>query len=152
MPLSIAVLRAPFSTIKILFDRGGSVEHGQLLHWAVLREPPDCLEVIDFLLDKGAPINDVMYQHRLKDYFQMRPFGLDTPLHSTANEGRLDVVKHLLEKGADPLVKDARGEPAMEWAEFEGHSAVVELLRPLAFPFGPRHDFTDGPGIRFIRG
>ena len=31
-PLSIAVADAPFAVISLLFDRGGSIEHGQLLH------------------------------------------------------------------------------------------------------------------------
>jgi hypothetical protein len=68
-PLSIGVRRASFSTIKMLFDRGGSIQHGQLLQYAVNRDEPDHLEVIDFLAEKGAAINDVIYQHRLKNHF-----------------------------------------------------------------------------------
>lgn len=149
-PLSIAVSRALFSIIKLLFDHGGSVQHGQLIQYAVKRKASDYLEVIDFFLDKGAPINEIMYQNRLKDCFQFRAFGLGTHLHRAADMGRLDVAEHLLKKGADPLVKDARGKMAIERAEEEGHSEVVELLRPLSIPSGPRHDFTDQPGFRFV--
>jgi ankyrin repeat protein len=108
-PLSIAVRRASFSTIKMLFDRGGSIQHGQLLQYAVNRDESDHLGVIDFLVEKGQPINDVMYQNRLKNCFQLRAFGLGTPLHIAAEMGRLDVIKHLLARGPDALVKDARG-------------------------------------------
>lgn len=134
---------ASFSTIKLLFDRGGTIQHGQLLHYAVARDASDCLEVIDFLLDKGAPINDVMYQNRLKDYYHWRRFGLGTPLHYAADIGKRHVVEHLLRRGADPLIKDARGKMAIQRAEEHRNSDVVELLRPLSTPSGPRHDWTD---------
>ena len=116
------------------------------------RKAPDCLQVIDFLLAEGAPINHGMYQTRLKDYFQMRAFGIGTPLHTAADLGRLDVIKHLLKRGADPLIKDARGKMAVERAAHHGHKEVTEFLHPLSIPSGPRHDFTDGPGLRFVRG
>jgi ankyrin repeat protein len=149
-PLSLAICSATFPVIKMLFDRGGSVEHGQLIQYAAMRDEPDYHEIMDFLLDKGAPTDEVMYQNRLKDYFQLRAFGLGTPLHAAASEGKLDVVEHLLRRGADPLIKDARGKLAIERAERKGHNEVVELLRPLSTPSGPRNDFTDGPGIRFV--
>ena len=63
---------------------------------------------IDFLLDRGAPINDVMYQNRLQDYLMQIAFGLGTPLHKAAESGRLEVVKHLVKRSADPLIPDAR--------------------------------------------
>jgi hypothetical protein len=56
---------APFTAIKLLFDHGGSTQHGQLLHYAICRDGADRLEVLDFLRDRGAPINDIMYQNRL---------------------------------------------------------------------------------------
>jgi ankyrin repeat protein len=93
-----------------------------------------------------------MYQTRLKNYLHMRAFGLGTPLHKAAALGRLDVVKHLLKRGADPLTKDARGNMAVERAEHGGHSEVIDFLRPLSISSGPRNDFTDEPGIRFVRG
>jgi Ankyrin repeats (many copies) len=127
------------------------VQHGQLLQYAVERRAPDCLDVIDFLLAKGAPINHVMYQTLLKNYFHMRAFGLGTPLHKAAALGRLDVVKNLVKRGADPLIKDARRNLAAERAEYGGSSEVIQFLGPLSIPSGPRDDFTDGPGLRFIR-
>jgi ankyrin repeat protein len=103
-PLSIGVRRASFSTIKMLFDRSGSIQHGQLLKYAVNRDEPEHLEVIDFLVEKGAPINDVMHQHRLKNHFQSRALGLGTTLHIAAEMGKLGVAERLLARGADPLV------------------------------------------------
>ena len=96
------------------------------------REFSDCLEVIDFLLDRGALINDVMYQNRLKDYYQMRAFGFGAPLHIAVEQGKAGCGEATAEKGTEPLVRDARGEMAIQRAEDNGRSEVVELLRPLS--------------------
>lgn len=147
-PLSIAVSRASFPMIKLLFSHGGTVQYGQLLQYAVKRDAADRLEVIDFLLARGTPINDIMYQNRLTNYYQQRAFGLGTPLHRAAEMGKLDVVELLVRRGADPLIRDARGKLAVERAERNGHDEIAALLRPLsAFAFAPRHDFTDGRQI-----
>lgn len=137
-PLSVAVSEAPFAIIKLLFDHGGSIRHGQLLHYAVRRNSSDRLEVLQFIIDKGPRINNVMYQNRLDCYDQLKYFGIGTPLHEAAEEGKLDMVKLLLARGADPLITDARGKLAIERARSAGQSAVVEQLRPLSDPSSQR--------------
>lgn len=150
--LSYAVMRVPFKMIKLLFHHGGSTRHGQLLHYAIYRKEPDCLEVLDFLLDHGAPINDITYQQRVEHYLMQMNFGLGTPLHKAAKSGRLDVVKHLVTRGADPLIPDARRKTALDIAEWYEHSEVVEYLRPLSVPSAvPPQYFTDPVGYH-VRG
>jgi ankyrin repeat protein len=86
-----------------------------------------------------------MYQNHLHSYFYHRAFGIGTPLHNAAELGKLDLVDFLLGRGADPLIPDARGMLAVERAEQNGHTDVVERLRPLSVPPSiPRHYFTDG--------
>ena len=128
-PLSIAVRDAPFDIIRILFDNGGSIEHGQLLHFAAKRVLPDRIEVFEYLLDKGASINGIMFQDCEESYEQERYSGLGTPLHSAAATGHLDMVEMMLLKGADPLIKDSTGRLAIEDAEYYGLSAVATRLR-----------------------
>lgn len=91
-PLSVAVQQAPFRIVKLLFEDGGSIKHGQLLHYAVRRDLPDQLEVLEYILDKEPQINHVMYQNRLDCYYHQRAFGIGTPLHEAAGRGNLDVV------------------------------------------------------------
>ncbi len=130
-PLSVAVYEAPFAIIKLLFDHGGSIKHGQLLHYAVRRDSVDRLQICQFIIDKGPPTNDVMYQDRLDCYDQFKYFGIGTPLHEAGEEGKSDIVELLLAEGADPLVRDAKGDLAIDRARRAGQSAVVKQLLSL---------------------
>ncbi len=51
-----------------------------------------------------------------------------TPLHTAAYEGRFDVVKLLLEHGADPNTQDKDGRTPLHWAALRGLVDVVRLL------------------------
>lgn len=115
-----------------MFDHGGSIEHGQLLHFTAIRGLPDCIDVLSYLLDKGAPINSVMYENSVDSYEQEKFSGLGTPLHSAAATGRLEMVDMLLSSGADPLTKNSRGKLAIEEAEYHGWNKVADRLRPLS--------------------
>lgn len=128
-PLSVAVQEASFDIIKLLFEHEGSVEYGQLLHYAVRRSIADYLEVLGFILDKRPSINQVMFENHPTSYQLQKPFGIGTPLHEAVELGKVDVVDALLARGADPAVRDARGESAIEKAERNGMSAIVDRLR-----------------------
>ncbi|KXG53204.1 uncharacterized protein PGRI_002540 [Penicillium griseofulvum] len=128
-PLSIAVQEAPFDVIKLLFKHKSSIEYGQLLHYAVRRNTPDYLEVLNFILDKHPSINQVMFENNPTSYDLQKPFGIGTRLHEAVELGKVDVVETLLARGADPAVRDARGESAVDKAERNGISAIVDRLR-----------------------
>lgn len=127
--MSYAVQSAPFDVITTLFAHGGLIHKGQLLHYAAGRKLPDRLKVVAYLFDKGAPINDVMYQHDVPSTNLQGPFGLGTPLHAAARAGNLDVIRFLLEKGADLNMVDSCGETVLQGAEFYKHQGVVVFLR-----------------------
>ncbi|KAI9768464.1 MAG: hypothetical protein M1840_004873 [Geoglossum simile] len=133
-PLSFAVLHASIDIIKLLFDNGGTIRHGQLLNHAVRRRAPDRLDIINLLLDMGSDVNHIMYRNHLPSYLYHRAFGLGTALHEAADIGAYDVVQALLEKGADPLIEDSTGKLALRRAEYYGHIHIAELLRPLSIP------------------
>ena len=93
---------------------------------------PSRIDVLKYLLDKGIPINSVMYENRADSYEQERLSGLGTPLHSAAASGSLEMVDMLLSRGADPLIKSSRGKLAVEEAEYYGWRNVIDRLRPLS--------------------
>lgn len=144
-PLSYAVRKAPFENIKLLFERGGSVHSGQLIHDAIgrIHHHPDTIEVLDCLLEKGSPINRIQYEGDYKSLPQSI-FTIGTPLHGAVHCGRLDIVKFLLRKGAHPLIRDTLRLTPVQRAEMQGKTEIVEYLRPIseaAEPVEPQ--FTD---------
>jgi hypothetical protein len=79
-------------------------------------------------VEEGAPINEVKYEKEPVVYWEREPFGLGTPLHRAAELGKPDIVKYLLEQGADPLKLDSRGKTPRFWAEKNNHSQVASIL------------------------
>ena len=127
-PISYAMLAAPLETIDALFERGANPLCGQLLHYAVLRDKPDALEVVRRIVEKGAPINEIKYENEPKTYNEREPFGLRTPLHRAAEFGKMSVVEYLLKMGADSLKLDSKGRTPRFWAEKEGFADVARVL------------------------
>jgi ankyrin repeat protein len=79
------------------------------------------IKVIDLLLDAGANINArVVDSHtrtaKLVAYVQGRDHEGKTALFAAAEAGWDKVVKHLIERGADPTVRDASGKTALDYA------------------------------------
>lgn len=80
------------------------------------------IKVIDLLLDKGANINArVVDSHtrtaKLVAYVQGRDHEGKTAIFSAAEAGWDRVVQHMLERGADPTVRDASGKTALDYAK-----------------------------------
>ncbi|KAJ6090472.1 hypothetical protein N7486_009287 [Penicillium sp. IBT 16267x] len=150
-PLSIAFREANFAIIQILLNHGASLSQGQVMHYAAMRELDNRLEVLEYLLEKELPLNDIMYQNCGEEYYYHMYSGIGTPLHYAAGRGLLDSVKLLVEKGASPYIRDPAGNTAADWAERNGQTAVVEFLRPLSTGNDPELNshFTDGHGRHF---
>ena len=51
-----------------------------------------------------------------------------SPLHVAVKEGDIEVVKHLLDKGADPNIQGAFGETPLHVAVDRGYENIVKLL------------------------
>ncbi|KAF1948315.1 ankyrin [Byssothecium circinans] len=123
-PTSQAMLGAPLDLIDYLFTHGADARRGELLQYAVLRDTPDALDIVRRAVEHGAPINKVKYEDEPKVFREREPFGLGTPLYRAAEFGRVEIVKYLLEQGADPLKLDSRGKKPRYWADIKGHPAV----------------------------
>ena len=77
-------------------------------------------EVVDFLLARGAEMNDI-------------PAGFDysgTVLHYAALNGHRDMLDRLLQRGSDPAIPDTKiGKLPEDWADHAGHHELAEYLR-----------------------
>jgi len=129
--MSVAMFHAPLDVIKLLFQRGGDVNQGQLLHNAVLRDGPDTLELVGLLLDMGAAINQIQYENHPQAYGERYAFALGTPLHYAVREDKPELVSYLLLRGADPSIIDTRGRTALQTAEFLEKPRVLRVLQSI---------------------
>lgn len=94
-------------------------------------------------------INKIMYQDLVSQYLMNMYTVPATPLIHAATKGSLDLVQLILERGADPWIKDPSGRTALDWARYEQHIEVAKVLEPISTPSGPRHDFVGRPGFHF---
>mmetsp|Transcript_64940 Transcript_64940/g.152784 ORF Transcript_64940/g.152784 Transcript_64940/m.152784 type:complete len:550 (+) Transcript_64940:63-1712(+) len=80
-------------------------------------------------------------QEKTKEQVQM-----DTDLLEFAFDGELEEVKNLLDKSADPMAKDGRGNTALSEAAVQGHLEVVKCLLDWKAPVGsdPQAAGSDG--------
>ncbi len=67
------------------------------------------------LLEKGADVN------------KPQTAGVNA-LHSAAHRGQTEMIKLLLQYGADPALKTADGKTALDFAKADGHEAAAALL------------------------
>ncbi|RMZ17521.1 hypothetical protein D0860_00359 [Hortaea werneckii] len=131
-PLSVAVEVGQFEGVKLMMGESRRIRSGQLLHHAVRREAPNCDQVVEYIIEHGADVDEVMYQHDIQSYLQQEAFGLGTPLHEAAKLGKLDVIELLGRFSANPLIEDSLGMTPIQAAEAMNHSDACGLLQKLA--------------------
>ena len=112
-------VRALLARDPQLLDRLGEGGRIQLVHAAVESNRP---EAVRLLHDLGIPLD------RMNEVAR-------TPMHDAAWNGNLDMVKLLVELGADPGVREPsyQGTP-LDWAEHNQQPHVAAYLRELASP------------------
>ena len=76
------------------------------------------MKVMDILFQNGADPNKM-------DFIKK------TPLNSAALVDNVEVIKYLLEHGADPDIRDDRHMTAYGWACALGHDETRKLLEPV---------------------
>ncbi|KJX98109.1 hypothetical protein TI39_contig435g00001 [Zymoseptoria brevis] len=148
-PLSFAIQHNTISFIQRLLDMGADIHHCQAVHYAVYRTLPDYIDVLNFVLSKNPPINHILWQEDLDNYYMRRVFFLVTPLHDAARRGLLDVCQVLLAHGANPRIRDSCGETSLKSARRGRREEVVEYLAPLTAPAkSPAEQFTQNKESR----
>jgi ankyrin repeat protein len=157
-PLGAATRGGDLDTIRFLIDRGADVGARTKSGYTALYAAaswPDNAAVIVLLLDHGAdPKTKVEISGLAADVFTpvmaaamrgdaeaLKPLlgrGADvnlqggdfgrTALLMATTTGREDVVKLLLDKGANPSASDQLGNTPLRWAKKRGDTGIVKLL------------------------
>lgn len=121
--LMVAAAKGQFDIVKFLHGKGADInardsDSQTALMYASRQRfnaTPDNA-IAEFLLSNGAEVN---VRTKKKGY---------TVLMLAASAGNVELVQHLLEKGADPSIEDNFGVSAATMAQERGNSAVVDLL------------------------
>jgi len=132
-PLSIAAQTAPLEILELLFEFGASVHVGQPLHYAVRFQRPN--DVIKLFIDKGAPLNNVLFQNDKVSYYHFESLGLGTPLHEAAHQNNDRIIGVLLQNGADLNVRDSLGKlPALDLRSLlrQGYHPPTSQIRTIS--------------------
>ena len=109
--LHYAAKAGQIAVAKLLIANGADVNAGD--DWTPLVEAAYCSkEMVELLLAKGADINT----------------GKWTPLHG-AVYGHNDIVELLIAKGANVNARDGFGRTPLFYAQYQGRTKIVELLR-----------------------
>lgn len=130
--LDLSQMRDP-KTIKEKVNKGydvnakRSVDGYTLLHYAAELGNVDLTK---FLLSKGANANEAMIRGNtpLSTAIGLDKYG-STMLHSAILNEKFELIKLLLEAGADPQTKDQWGKSAIEFAERQNNPKVLGLLK-----------------------
>ncbi|KAL8919693.1 MAG: hypothetical protein Q9208_006646 [Pyrenodesmia sp. 3 TL-2023] len=126
-PMHRAAMLSSLSVIKLLRKHGGSVNHG-VFQAAASSIERGRIEVLEFLLDEGALIDEVEYEWDPEIFKKnwARVFG--TALHHAAKGGNEEVVDFLLLNGARQDIKDSKGKTPVEYAREKGHDKIAAIL------------------------
>ena len=128
-PIEMAIENSKLDIIKLLISKGASFTKPTAIfpvHKSILyasseksdkdKEAPD-RQIVDYFLSQGCKITD-------KDDCG------NTPLHSAAQAGKLDLLAYLIEKGADINAKNDLDETALKIGEDKGYISIINLLKP----------------------
>lgn len=132
---------ASLDVLKLLIEHDALLRDRNLVARASCHRPddePGCLEVVQFLLDHGSPI-DTYYGEdttEAEDSCTYMVVGRQNALHFAIGQGMRDLVKLLVERGADTNLPawsatktKGRTVSPIDLARMHGHEDIVSLLR-----------------------
>ncbi|KAF5387941.1 hypothetical protein D9615_000787 [Tricholomella constricta] len=125
-PLDLAVMRASPEAVLLLLRHGARLNNTNALKAAAFYGE---LGMIKLLLEAGALINEIPDCEGMLS--SEREDGLGTALHEAANGGQKEAAELLLERGADPAIKNSLRKTALDIAKEKGNAAVVEVLESI---------------------
>ncbi|KAF7418634.1 hypothetical protein HZH68_001287 [Vespula germanica] len=147
IPVRISEIRSDHTILSLLRDCdviANVIEENNL--WSALVDTRNILQNEDALpadiqntISKECSVVNYLLKNNIKNINKSNPMG-ETPLHIACIKGQKEIVKILLEIGADPNTKDnANWSPLQESINL-GHYEICELLLKAGA-------FTNSPGI-----
>lgn len=161
-PLFLATLANDQEAIEFLLKHGAEVDLRNVFQMTPLMiavgmratgrgggigDATRTIRTVDMLLDAGADINAQVTGSRthsgiIMAYVAGRDQEGKTALMSASESGNAAVVQHLLERGADPTIKDAEGKTALDFARApppaaQGAAAAAAGNNAAAAPAAP---------------
>ncbi|KAL8769632.1 MAG: hypothetical protein Q9209_004429 [Squamulea sp. 1 TL-2023] len=124
-PVMFAAATAPLPIVKLLYAYGAT--HENVLQTAAGSNVEGRLEVLKFVLDKGADINAIQWQHHQDTYHLFERLCLGTALHNAVQLGCKDRVELLLRKGAKDM-PTSTGRTTLDIAQEFGTDDILALL------------------------
>lgn len=131
---------ASLDVLKLLIEHDALLRDRNLIARASCHrsdDEPGCLEVVQFLLDHGSPI-DTYYMEdttEAEDSCTYMVVGRQNALHFAIGQGMRDLVKLLVERGADTNLPawsatktKGRTVSPIELARMHGHEDIVGFL------------------------
>jgi ankyrin repeat protein len=117
--LNRAASRSSTAIFDLLLARGAKLENSKPLHAAVesMNEDSERIPMMAHLLELGVDVNGLDAVRRL-----------GTPLHHAVHACKIERARFLLERGADPHIKNQYGNSALEIARINERIAFVELF------------------------
>ncbi|KAG7006054.1 hypothetical protein G7Y79_00016g040390 [Physcia stellaris] len=82
-------------------------------------------EVVEYLLDRGADINEMGIEHPTDPRYKE---DVGSALHRAVNAGHRDVVEYLIKQGASLNLKDEMGRTPLDLARTRKDESIEELL------------------------
>ncbi len=127
-PLVTAIENSQVEIVKLLLDKGASFTlpenifplHKSALYASSAQKGKDKIApdkaLVDLFLSKGCKITD-------------KDDGGNTPLHCAVRGGKLELVKFLIENGADVNAKNDFDDMPLKIAEDKGYVSIIDVLK-----------------------
>jgi len=127
-PLAYAAIWGSVDMARLLIEHGARVDVGNVVSALCVSERLDRTEMLAYLVEQEAPINHLDLFIEGHPYIGKADYGIEAPLHTAVRWKKPEIVRALLDHGADPTIKTTKGFTAYDIAKELELRDLVSLL------------------------